>query len=1044
MAESIDIDDRKIMEEALFFVAQRGWQTNSENFFDSLARFLGDAFVMDYVLIDKIGENPDIAETVALYVKGDIAPNMRYAIKDTPCANVMGKQLCVYKRGIQQQFPEDTLLVEMGAEGYIGIPLWDFSGQPIGLIAMLSIKPLSDYTLATQVLQVVATRAAAELERERSDRILQEREHKFRTLAENLPDNIVRYDLEGRAIYINQTLAKNLGVHPEDRLGKRVGEFHSGEGFDIYAQAVDDAIASGKNSEFELELPIQGQKNSIVQLRVLAEHDEHGAVIGALAIGRDITKRKQDEEVLHRLNRELRAISDCNQALMRAEDEQALLDEICRIVCDEAGYRMAWVGLLEQDRAKSIRPVAWAGFEDGYLSQVQLTWADTEHGCCTCGTAVRNNMSFCIQDLNTEPDTKSWRNAALQRGYNSSISLPLKDESANAFGVLNIFSTMPNAFTSEEIRLLEELAGDMAFGIMALRARIKRYEAEQSLRDSEEKFAAAFHASPNLIAMTKMSDGSIVEVNKGYTQLLGYSREESIGKTTADLSIWADQSDRDLFVKTLNEYGQVSDFETTLRRKDGAIITVIDFAKTITLNGETYILSVAHDITGRKESEREIERLAFQDSLTMLPNRRLLLDRLHQALASGVRSKHRGALLFIDLDNFKVLNDTLGHDAGDQLLIEVANRLSTCVREGDTISRFGGDEFMLMLNDLGENNKDAVAQIKVVGEKIMSSLSRPFMIAGHEYHSTSSVGVTLFSGNENSMDDLMKQADIAMYQAKSEGRNTLRFFDPEMQAALAERAALETALRRAIEESQFTLLYQPQVDSGRGVVGAEALIRWNDPDQGVVLPEQFIPLAEETGMIRQIGRWVLQTACRQIKEWAQDPATSELKLAINVSARQFQQDDFVDQVRVALEEADAPGKCMKIEITESLLLDDIEGTIEKMQAIRQLGVGFTLDDFGTGYSSMTYLTQLPLSQLKIDQSFIRKLPHSQNDAVIAQTIITMAKNLKLSVVAEGVETEEQRQFLEQHGCTTYQGYLFSKPVSSQEFESLLDHLPSKN
>ncbi|MEJ2529117.1 MAG: EAL domain-containing protein, partial [Gammaproteobacteria bacterium] len=553
----------------------------------------------------------------------------------------------------------------------------------------------------------------------------------------------------------------------------------------------------------------------------------------------------------------------------------------------------------------------------------------------------------------------------------------------------------------------------------------------------EEKFAAAFHASPNLIAITRMSDGTIVDVNDGYSQLLGYSRAESIGKTTTDLSIWASESDRAIFVRNLEKHGEIADFETTLRRKDGEIITVIDSAKTLTLQGVEYVLSVAHDITGRKAAEEEIERLAFQDPLTMLPNRRLLLDRLHQALVAGIRSKRRGALLFIDLDNFKILNDTFGHDAGDQLLIEVARRLATCVREGDTISRFGGDEFMLMLNDLGDNNLEAMAQIKVVGEKIMSALNLPYMIDGYEHHSTPSIGVALFSGGENSIDDLMKQADIAMYQAKSEGRNMLRFFDPEMQAALAERAAMETELRRAVDEEQFTLLYQPQVDAVRGIIGAEALLRWNCPERGVVLPDQFVPLAEETGLILPIGQWVLQTACNQLKKWAENPRCNELKLAVNVSARQFRQDDFVDQVRIALEESGAPATRLKMELTESLLLDDIEGAIKKMRAIKQLGVGFALDDFGTGYSSMSYLTRLPLDQLKIDQSFVHNMLDNQNDAVIAQTIITMAKSLNLSVIAEGVETEGQRQFLEQHGCSTYQGYLFSQPFIQEKIYALL-------
>ncbi len=938
--------------------------------------------------------------------------------------------------GTERPVPKDTSerfgfksFMSMAIRPRVGSP-WEFGLQQCSYARNWSAEE-------ERLFQEIGRRLSDALTTTLVYRNLQESEAKYRRIVDTSSEGILALGPDMTTTFVNARMADMLGYSSEEMIGRKITDF-------FLEEEIPDHLRRMKNRREGLqenyERRLRRKQGGVVWVLVSATpiFDDRQQFQGSFAMLTDITKRKKDEEALRRLNRELHAISDCNQALMRAENEQELLEEICRIVCEEAGYRMAWVGLLEQDHAKTIRPVAWAGFEDGYLSQVRLTWDNTEHGCCACGTAIRNESSCCIQDLNAEPETMSWRDAALQRGYVSSISLPLKDDGANTFGVFNIFSTMPNAFTSEEVRLLEELAGDLAFGIVVLRARIERYNSERRLRESEEKLAAAFHASPNLIAITKMSDGTIVEVNEGFANLLGYSRAEAIGKTTKSLSIWASEYDRAVFVSGLEKCGQVTDFETTLRRKDGAIITVIDSAKAITLQGEKCVLSVAHDITDRKAAEKEIERLAFQDSLTLLPNRRLLLDRLHQALVAGGRSKRRGALLFIDLDNFKILNDTLGHDAGDRMLVEVAHRLTSCVREGDTVSRIGGDEFMLMLNDLGENSLEAVTQIKVVGEKIMSKLNKPYVIAGREYYSTPSVGVALFFGGEGTVDELMKQADIAMYQAKSEGRNTLRFFDPEMQAALAERAAMEEALRLAIEENQFTLLYQPQVDGVQGVVGVEVLIRWDYPQQGIVLPGQFIPVAEETGMIRQIGQWVLQTACKQLKAWAPDPRTSDLKLAINVSARQFRQDDFVDQVRLALEEADAPASRMKIELTESLLLDDIEGAIEKMLAIRQLGVEFALDDFGTGFSSLSYLSRLPLNQLKIDKSFIQKLPYSQNDAVIAQTIITMAKSLNLSVIAEGVEEEEQRQFLEQYGCSTFQGHLFSRPITLEKFELLLE------
>ena len=439
----------------------------------------------------------------------------------------------------------------------------------------------------------------------------------------------------------------------------------------------------------------------------------------------------------------------------------------------------------------------------------------------------------------------------------------------------------------------------------------------------------------------------------------------------------------------------------------------------------------------RKQAEKQIEHLAYYDPLTQLPNRRLFLDRLQQALAGCARSGRKGALLFIDLDNFKILNETAGHDVGDQLLIEVARRIGNCARNGDTVARLGGDEFVVLLEDLSSARREAAAEANEVGERILSALAQPYTIAGRLHHSAASIGVTLFIDAVDSLDELLKQADIAMYQAKSAGRNTLRFFDPEMQGALAARAVLESALRLAILDRQFILYYQPQVDRAGEIIGAEALLRWRHPERGLVPPGEFIPLAEETGLILPIGQWVLEAACSQLKHWADDPRARDLQLAINVSARQFRQADFVDTVRRALERADAPAAKLKLELTESLIVDDIEGTIEKMRALKELGVGFSLDDFGTGYSSLSYLTRLPLDQVKIDQSFVRKLPDSASDAAVVVTIITLAKILGIAVIAEGVETEAQRQFLERHDCPTYQGFLFGRPVDIADFERLL-------
>jgi diguanylate cyclase (GGDEF)-like protein len=449
------------------------------------------------------------------------------------------------------------------------------------------------------------------------------------------------------------------------------------------------------------------------------------------------------------------------------------------------------------------------------------------------------------------------------------------------------------------------------------------------------------------------------------------------------------------------------------------------------------VVIVYEDVTTLRRASAEIEQLAFYDPLTGLPNRRLLADRLQQAVHASLRSGRRGALLFLDLDHFKILNDTQGHDIGDQLLMQVAQRLQTCVRDTDTVARLGGDEFVVMLQDLSRNTTDAALQVKLVGDNLLATLNKPYDLGSSDYRSSCSVGATLFGDTLVPSADLLKQADIAMYQVKNAGRNALCFFDPGMLAAIEARADMERDLRQALTGNQLVLHYQLQVDDRGQAVGAEALVRWLHPTRGIVSPVEFIGLAEDTGLIVPLGNFVLRSACAQLAQWGQQPERETLQMAVNVSARQFRQTDFVEQVRSALRDSGANPRRLKLELTESLVLDNVDNTIVTMHALKELGLRFSIDDFGTGQSSLTYLTQLPLDQIKIDQSFIRSLGDQAANAVMVQTIIGMANTLGLEVIAEGVETTEQRDFLAAHGCQLYQGYLFAKPVPADDFEALL-------
>lgn len=435
-------------------------------------------------------------------------------------------------------------------------------------------------------------------------------------------------------------------------------------------------------------------------------------------------------------------------------------------------------------------------------------------------------------------------------------------------------------------------------------------------------------------------------------------------------------------------------------------------------------------------NEQAIHQLAFYDALTRLPNRRLLQDRLQQALTSSVRSRLHGGVLMLDLDHFKTLNDTRGHDVGDQLLLEVAKRLQSCIRRNDTVARLGGDEFIVLLVDLHQDEVQAALLADAVGRKILGAINQPFLLNGKVHHTTASAGVCLFIGQANSPEDLLRRADAAMYQAKTSGRNTLSVYDPQIQAALETRIAVESDLRLAVAAGQLRLHYQIQLDKQHGVLGAEALVRWERPLHGLLSPDRFIPVAEETGLILSIGEWVLETACEQLRRWSMHPETSHYILAVNVSARQFRQPDFVAVVRRIVSRAGIDPSRLKLELTESMFVHNLEDTVEKMSALTEQGICFSMDDFGTGYSSLSHLAHLPIQQLKIDRSFIRNLMCESNHAVIVETIIGMAQTLGMTVIAEGVETKEQLAFLTCAGCHSYQGYLFGPPLPLHEFEEL--------
>ena len=592
---------------------------------------------------------------------------------------------------------------------------------------------------------------------------------------------------------------------------------------------------------------------------------------------------------------------------------------------------------------------------------------------------------------------------------------------------------------------LEEVNSELEAANQNLESTVEERTAQ--LRESEQqaqhamlelqlqKLALDEHA---IVSITDVT-GTMTYVNDKFCQISQYSRDELIGQD--HILVNSSYHPKEYFGSMYRDIsgGKVWHNEVCNRAKDGSLywleMTVVPFKDK---NGKIYqYISISTDITSRKKSEIEIQNLAFNDPLTGLSNRRMFMDRLKHSLASNIRNDKFGAILFLDLDNFKTLNDTKGHSSGDELLKEVGRRLTSCLRNMDTVARFGGDEFVILVEGLSSNLDEAISKVDRLSRKILHALVQPYFINEFEIYSSCSIGVAMFCDNNVSIEEILKHADSAMYLSKKAGRNTIRFYDPNSQAVLEYRSIMETQLRNALKNEELQLHYQIQVNDKLIPIGAEVLLRWTNTQLGNVSPGEFIPLAEETGLIVSFGQWVLRTACSQLKIWESNPLTCNLELAVNVSIRQFKEAGFVADAKKIIKQSNINPARLKLEITESMISEDIESTIGVIKELKTLGVKFSMDDFGTGYSSLSNIKRIPLDQIKIDQSFVRDLSTSSQDRSIVRTIIAMAESLNLEVIAEGVENEEQKILLTQKGCNNFQGYLFGRPVPIEELEKSL-------
>ncbi len=784
-----------------------------------------------------------------------------------------------------------------------------------------------------------------------------------------------------------------------------------------------------------MRLAAEVEKGSLDVRAHISGKDEVGIL--AHSFNQMLDTLSNSERQRERINHLYAAWTESADIIVRESDEVKLLTQVCRIIVNHVAFKLVWVGMHEPDGW--VRTVAASHPDSSLLRNIKVSVDESlPEGRGPMGTAIREGIPKIFNNFLNEPSTLPWQPMAAAENINASAAFPLM-RGGGCIGAIAVYSAEQDYFTPDLIDLMRGLTDDLSYALDNFDREKLRLKAEHELRIA----AAAFESQEGILVTD--ADNIILRVNKSFTELTGYSADEIIGKPAGILK--SGRHDSEFYASMWASINRDKYWQGEIwnKRKNGVIypewlcITAITNPEGLVTN----YVGTFTDISQRKADEERIKDLAYYDSLTKLPNRTLLFDRLNLALNASNRNKTHGALMFLDLDNFKTLNDTLGHDRGDQLLIEVGRRLQSCVRDVDTVARLGGDEFVIMLECLDEQEIEAAVQTHTVAEKIRSNLAEFYLLKSNidnnlhpfvEHYSTGSIGFVLFLGHQTSSEELLKRADLAMYQAKQAGRNVIRAFVPEMQDALNLRASLETDLRNALDRNELSLHYQVQVDASARPVGAEALIRWHQAERGMISPAEFIPLAEETGLILPIGYWILKQGCETLVDWAKYPETRELKLAVNISSRQLSQADFVEQICAMLTETGANPALLKLEITESVILDNVEDTIAKMHAVRDLGVNFSMDDFGTGYSSLSYLQKLPLEQLKIDQSFVRNMAFNNHDSAIIRTILSLGKNLDINVIAEGVETEIQRELLTRYGCLKFQGYLFGRPVPADTFK----------
>jgi diguanylate cyclase (GGDEF)-like protein/PAS domain S-box-containing protein len=868
--------------------------------------------------------------------------------------------------------------------------------------------------------------------RRQSQQALQESEARFRETFDQAPSGIAHTAPDGRFLLVNRRLCEILGYDEAELLQMRFSEL-------ICSDNRDPALPGQMPLAGEPPAGFRNEKRYLrkdgtpvwTEITVSLVRGAFGEPKHFISVINDISERKQLEEKLRKIGRARRVMAECNHVLVHAVEERALLQQMCEAVVAVGDYRSAWVGLATEGESRQIDVAACAGIDIRWLRELGANLRpDSLHARGPLATALRTRMPAVENDVLNAPHLAYCRKTTQMNGIRSALALPLQTED-ECFGALMLYAAERDAFTQDEIELLLELAADIAYGMRALRIGVARSLAERELFLARERLGFLLSASPAVIyACAATPPHAPTFFSDNLHEQFGYRPQELLG----DSALWRDCVHPDDLDRVLAGLSRVCEagrhvHDYRIRRREGGHVWVQEELRLVTGadGGSREIVGYLIDIDDKKRAEHQLLHMAHYDDLTQLPNRVLFRDRLTQAVAQAQRNGWTIAVMLLDVDRFKMVNDTLGHAAGDELLRMVSARISRGIRTGDTVGRLGGDEFGVILADLARP-EDA----KLVADKILRAFGEPFQVRDRELYVSPSLGVTLYPADATEPEELIKNADAAMYRAKDMGRNNCQFYATEMRHRSLERLDMESSLRRALDRGEFILCYQPRVDVVTGkMVGMEALLRWRRPDGVMVAPGDFVPLLEETGLIIPVGDWVLQAACKQLKQWRAD-GLPLVPVAVNISARQLHDAALVTRVRGIVGGGDACGGMLELELTESSLMRNPEEVVRMLSEIRALGVRIAIDDFGTGYSSLSYLKRFPLDCLKIDQSFVRDITTDEDDGAIVRTIISIARQMNLKVVAEGVETAEQLAFLKALDCDEAQGYLFARPMPAGE------------